>query len=139
MDRVSLDSISYQHPIILFDGECILCNHAIQFIINKDKTKIFKFMALQTAQKIAVVDVAQGPDSIILWKKGNILYQSDAILETMSELGNGYRFLGKIGKIFPRIIRNGVYSLIAKTRYRIWGKMDKCMMPPKDWKDRFIG
>ena len=128
------------HPIIFFDGVCNLCNRSVQFIIKRDPEGKFRYASLQseTGQQI-LQEFALPQDhfnSFILYENGKILTRSAAALRVFSQV-KGWKWVG-VFKIVPRFIRDGVYNLIARNRYRWFGKKDECMLPRPEWKDRFL-
>lgn len=128
-------------PIILFDGVCNLCNASVQFIIERDPTAVFRFSALQSdfGQSILAKNAVntEGGDSVILVEGGKIYDRSTAALRIARRLSGGIKFL-YVFIIIPRPIRDFVYKLIAKNRYRWFGKQDACWMPTKELKARFL-
>ena len=127
--------------IILFDGVCNLCNNSIQFIIKRDKKKHFLYASLQSdaAQNLLLQFQLKNSDfdSIILIEKGKVYQKSSAILKIASHL-NGLWKLSYGFIIVPKIIRDFVYTIIAKNRYKWFGKKDVCMIPTKELKMRFL-
>ncbi|MGN7784984.1 thiol-disulfide oxidoreductase DCC family protein [Niabella sp. 22666] len=126
--------------IILFDGVCNLCNGAVQYIIKRDGKGIFKFASLQSeAGKALLVRSGLPRDHLksFVYIHGNRFYtRSTAALKVARQL-NGpvqllYRFI-----IIPKWIRDLVYDLIAKNRYRLFGRQDACMIPTPQLKERF--
>lgn len=128
--------------IILFDGVCNLCNGTVQWIIRRDSTDIFRFAPLQgeVGRELArarQIDTDQ-VDSIILIDPGVAYYiKSDAALEISRRL-KGYRLLPFIFGWIPKSIRDGIYDLVARNRYRIFGKKEECMVPTPELKARFL-
>lgn len=127
-------------PVILFDGVCNLCNASVQFIIKKDKEKIFQFASLQseTGQQILKHFQlrADNFNSFILYQDGKIFTKSTAALKMFSQL-NGWKWT-KLFFIIPRFIRDAVYNIIARNRYRWFGKKEECMVPTPEVKERFL-
>jgi predicted DCC family thiol-disulfide oxidoreductase YuxK len=128
--------------IILFDGVCNLCNGFIQFVIKRDTNDLFRYASLQSelAQKLISergIDT-KIIDSVILIDP-NIAYyiKSDAALQIGKNL-KGYRTLSNVCNLIPSGLRNIVYDLIAKYRYRWYGKRDKCMVPTPELKAKFL-
>lgn len=125
--------------IILFDGVCNLCNGFVQFVIKRDLSNTFHFASLQSefAQKV----IQQHPelknvDAVIFLNEGEILIKSDAAIAIAQHLP--FWKWSRILLIFPKFLRDGVYDLIAKYRYRILGKKDSCMVPSQAIKHKFI-
>jgi predicted DCC family thiol-disulfide oxidoreductase YuxK len=128
-----------EQPIIFFDGICNLCNGAINFIIDRDKKGLFKFAPLQSsiAEKYIPNTLIEKTDSIILWESGQVYSKSTAALKVAKKLDGFWKgFYVLI--IFPRFIRDFVYNIIAKNRYKWFGKRETCRMPTEDIKNRFL-
>ena len=125
--------------IILFDGVCNLCNSSVQFIIKHDPKAIFNFSSQQSefGKKLIETYHLERFDSIILISDERIYFYSDAILEVVKELSSWVRFL-YIFRFIPKSIRDRIYKLIAKYRYRIFGKKESCMLPSKEIETRFL-
>lgn len=125
--------------IIFFDGECMLCNSSVNFIIKHDKNSQFMFSPLQgkKAAELNIYSADKTPDSIILIEKGNIYKFSDAALRIASKLDGFWKML-YVFIIIPRFLRDFVYKFIAKHRYKWFGKYDYCMVPNDNIKKRFL-
>lgn len=128
--------------IILFDGVCNLCNWSVRFVIKRDFKRKFRFAALQSDIGRAMVkDIKELPpgSSTIIYLKGDSQYiKSTAVLHILKEIGGFWQML-YIGIIIPKPIRDFFYNLIAKYRYRIFGKRKDCIIPGPEIKDRFYG
>lgn len=130
-----------QHKIILFDGVCNLCNNTLNFIIRHDKKNLFKFAALQSN----IADELLHPfsmeenklDSIVLLENGRKYTQSSAALRIAKNLSGAYPLL-YIFMIIPKFIRDWVYAVISKNRYKWFGKKESCMIPTPELKDKFL-
>ncbi|WP_191859638.1 thiol-disulfide oxidoreductase DCC family protein [Hanstruepera ponticola] len=137
-----LELIPREKKLILFDGVCNLCNSSIQFVINHDKKDIFLFAPLQSkiGQEIIShfkIDTTK-TDSIILYtEKTGIDYKSTAALKIAYYLGFPIN-LASIFLIVPPIIRNWFYDLIARNRYKWFGKKSECMIPTPELKSKFL-
>lgn len=130
-----------EHPIILFDGVCNLCNSAIQFVVKHDKKSIFRFASLQSeAGKLLLrnkYDDSNFPDSIILVTGNRFYTRSTAALLVARKLGGIISLLyGFI--IVPAFIRNLLYKIVAKNRYKWFGRTAECMMPTSELQSRFL-
>jgi len=126
--------------IILFDGVCNLCNHLVSFLIKYDKNNIFHFAAQQTTAGEKIIrqyNLIDEGNSVILIKEGVTYYKSDAIIEIAKKL-NGWPRILKYGSIFPKFLRDGIYNLIAKNRYYLFGKKEACPIPSEDDRKRYI-
>ena len=127
--------------IILFDGICNLCNSAVQFVIRNDKKKRFKFASLQSeAGKSLLLKGNLDPektDSFVLISENYYYTRSTAALKVLNLIGGRWSLLYSF-ILVPQSIRDFVYNLIAKNRYRWFGKKDNCMIPTASLKERFL-
>ena len=127
--------------LLLFDGVCNFCNGSVQYILERDRREAFCFASLQSplGQKItaAMGIPPQTMDTFVMLENGRAYTRSTAALRVLRRLG-GWRalFYGLI--LFPRPLRDAVYSLIARNRYRWFGKRDSCMMPTPELRRRFL-
>lgn len=130
----------HQH-ILLFDGVCNLCNRLVQFTIKRDPKGKFKFAALQSASGQALLKKFNLPlndfDSFILIKDDKYYTKSSAGLKVLKELKSIWKIFYPLIFI-PKPIRDFFYNLIAKTRYKIFGKRNTCMVPTPDIQKRFL-
>ena len=129
-------------PILFFDGVRNLCNGAVQFVIRHDKKGRVRFASLQSGsgqQAMDEVSATTGsvPDSLILFENGMYYTESDAALRLAAYLDGGWSALRHLW-IFPRFVRDAVYKLIARYRYRMFGKREACMLPTPELKQRFL-
>jgi predicted DCC family thiol-disulfide oxidoreductase YuxK len=136
----SLDPVTPPEAIILFDGVCNLCSGSVQFVIKRDPPAYFKFASLQSdfgQKQLQKLGLDQQSFHSIILISGNKVYQrSDAALEIARKLkGVWPLFYGF--KILPRFLREAVYNLISRNRYKLFGKKDACWIPTPDLKSRF--
>ncbi len=129
-------------PVLYFDGMCNLCNGTVQFIIKHDKQKAFLFASLQSEQGQAAIanissSTAEAPDSVILYDKGKYYTRSAAALNIAKRLDGLWPLL-YAGIVLPRFIRDSIYNLVAKNRYKWFGKRNECMIPTPELKERFL-
>ncbi|MFN7538916.1 MAG: thiol-disulfide oxidoreductase DCC family protein [Bacteroidota bacterium] len=140
IENQSINSKKQVRHIVFFDGVCNLCQRSVQFILPRDPGGNFLFASLQEGlanQLIPdVITSANGQGSIILWEEGKVSYRSTAVLRIAKKLSGLWPLL-YVFILVPPFIRDGVYNLIAKNRYRWWGKTDTCMVPSKEWVKRF--
>jgi len=133
-----------QRPVILFDGVCSLCNSAVQWVIERDQEGRFDFASLQSdaarrelAKVMDANEIDALPDSIVLLDSDGVHTRSKAVLRIARILGRPYTMLG-VAFVLPRTIRDAVYDLIARNRYRWFGRQDTCMTPTPDLAGRFL-
>lgn len=127
--------------IVLFDGVCNLCSSSVQFILKKDKKDQFLFGSLQGEagqQYLKQFNLpADAFNSFMLVESETLYTRSTAALRMLKYLGGGWSLLyGLI--IIPKFIRDGVYNLIAKNRYKWFGKKDACWIPTPALKAKFL-
>lgn len=136
-----MENIDNTDNIVLFDGYCILCNRSVDFLLKRDKKKKLKFALLPSAGTPSLLpDGITGPvqpETIIFLQKGRIYTKSTAVLKIMAQLKCPYPLLA-VFLIIPVKLRDWVYDLIAKNRYRWFGRRNSCRVPDEDTKDRFI-
>lgn len=128
------------HPIVLFDGECNFCDASVQFIIQNDPEGKIHFASLQSdiGQKLLKAqDVPAHIDSMMLIDENKVYYKSAAALRICSHLNAPWKWLYPL-MVAPYPIRNLFYDLIAKNRYKWFGKKESCMLPPPDIRARFL-
>ena len=127
--------------IILFDGVCNLCNAAVQYVIKHDKKKLFHFASLQSeaGQMFLKKHFLSSTDfnSFILVYEDKIYSKSTAALMVAKNLNGAIKLLSGF-IIVPVFIRDAVYNLIARNRYKWFGKKDNCMIPTPDLQSRFL-
>ncbi|MEO9872124.1 thiol-disulfide oxidoreductase DCC family protein [Ekhidna sp.] len=133
---------SIKKPIIFFDGVCNLCNSSIQFILKKDKKERFLFASLQSGyakQNLPyyLLGDKNSLQSIILKDGDTIRKKSSAVLEISKSL-SGLLPLLYIFIIVPIFLRDWVYDIVARNRYKWFGEKDQCMIPSPELRNRFI-
>ncbi|MBX9466631.1 MAG: DUF393 domain-containing protein [Rhizobium sp.] len=128
-------------PIILFDAECILCSANAQFVLSQDRSKRFRLASMQGEVGSALyrrfgIDPGD-PDTMIVVDGERMLRDSDAVLSIYAGLGWPWKVL-TVFRLVPRAIRDPLYRLIARNRYRIFGKRDNCWVPGPEYRDRLL-
>ncbi|MDQ0243488.1 putative DCC family thiol-disulfide oxidoreductase YuxK [Bacillus fengqiuensis] len=127
--------------IILFDGVCNFCDGAVQFIIKRDPKAHFSFASLQSKSGQDLLtkwDLPTDTFNSMVYAKGNRIYtKSTAALKIARELKGGWPLLYAL-ILIPKPIRDIVYDLIAKNRYKWFGQKDECMVPSPDVRKRFL-
>src|SRR4051812_46711507 len=135
------------NPIILYDGVCGFCNRTVQFILKRDAKDHFRFATLQSefannvlrkhglnAEKLESVYLVLHPGQ----PTEIVQVSSTASITIGRELGWFWRMMGNLLSIVPKPIRDWGYSVIARHRYRIFGKYETCPIPnPRD-RHKFI-
>ena len=127
--------------IILFDGVCNLCNSAVKFVLKRDTNSVFKFASLQSDAAKRLLSDMEVSDSdsgtIVLIDNGKFYTRSTAALRVFKHLSGLWPVM-TLFMVVPRFIRDWVYNLISKYRYRWFGKRDTCMIPSPEMKNKFL-
>jgi predicted DCC family thiol-disulfide oxidoreductase YuxK len=133
--------MNYEKPVVFFDGVCNLCSSIVQFIIKHDRKEKFLFCALQSEKAKMILNNLNYnislTDTIVLYEKGMLFTRSTATLKIIRRMKGLYPLL-YIFIIIPKPLRNYAYNLIAKKRYKWFGKKDSCMVPIPELQNRFI-
>jgi predicted DCC family thiol-disulfide oxidoreductase YuxK len=127
--------------IVLFDGVCNLCSRSVAFIIEHERESTLRFAAVQSKTGAELMQ-RHGLDpanittfALIL---DNVAYtRSDAALRIARRLRGPWRLLTAL-RIVPRPLRDFAYDLVARNRYRWFGRRDACMVPTPELKARFL-
>jgi predicted DCC family thiol-disulfide oxidoreductase YuxK len=135
------------HPILLYDGVCGLCNRLNQFVLRRDPAGIFRFASLQSAlaartlsrhgadaTDLDTVYVVVNPDQ----PDEYLLARSDAAIFVLKQLGGFWGLLGFVAQLKPRFLRDWGYRIVARNRYRVFGRFETCMLPSSENRDRFL-
>ena len=127
--------------IILFDGLCNLCNSSVQFVIKHDNKNQFLFASLQSdaSRKLLLQFNYENPKmkSIVLIEDDNVYDKSTAALRIAKKLARPWNIL-YLFILLPKVLRDFFYTIIAKNRYRWFGKRDTCLTVVGKYKNRFI-
>ena len=135
-------------PVLLYDGECGLCNGVVRFLLRRDRAGRLRFAPLQSPPAEAYL-VAQGLptadfDSLVFvpdWSRpgrGASLLRTDGALAALAELGGGWRTVAELRRL-PRWLRDPLYKLVARTRYALFGQYRPTPLPEPSWVERFLG
>ncbi len=130
-----------EHRVILFDGVCNYCNSMVNFVIRQDKKQIFRFAPLQASAAQELLTKHNLPkkdfDSFVFIEEGKAYLSSTAALKVMRHLPWYWQWV-RIFWIAPKGIRDLVYGVIAKNRYKLFGKKEECMVPTSEVRGRFL-
>ena len=124
--------------IIVFDGVCILCSKFFRWVLENDRINIFRFTNIQSNFYLKNKNINKSIDSIlVITKNEEILYESDAINYILKKI-NKLLLIRFLIIITPNFISNFFYRIIAKNRYKIFGKKDSCYIPTEEELKKFI-
>jgi predicted DCC family thiol-disulfide oxidoreductase YuxK len=126
--------------VILYDGVCVFCSRWIRFIAARDTQRRFRFTAIQSAYGTRLAQAfgidPRDPDTNAVIHGGVAYFKSDAALTVLSNLpGWGWT---RVLRLAPKFFRDAVYNLVARNRYRIFGKYDECFLPDASFRARVM-
>lgn len=146
--------------IVFFDDKCNLCSTMVQFVIKNDPKKRLKFASLHTifvqqqaasgfakansevflavAQLLSTQKKVLSMDTVVFYDGKTIHTKSAAALKIAKNLSYGWS-LFYVFMLVPPFIRDFVYELVAKNRYKWFGQKTECWLPNDDIKSRFLG
>ncbi|GIW30502.1 MAG: membrane protein [Meiothermus sp.] len=129
--------------VVLFDGVCNLCHRTVQFILRHDKAQRFVFASQQSEigqqllRRYGVPTETALADSVVVIEGARVWLESDAALYILYRLGGVWRAAAVL-RFLPKRWRDWAYRLVAKNRYRLFGRLERCMMPTPELKKRFL-
>ncbi|MGL1885333.1 MAG: DCC1-like thiol-disulfide oxidoreductase family protein [Reichenbachiella sp.] len=127
--------------LVLYDGVCKFCNGSVNFVLDHEKNEELKFTPLQSEIGISVLEQYGFPvdytDSILFLSGGELLAKSKAAFHISKYMKMPYGSM-QVLNVFPAILTDFFYDIIAKNRYKWFGKTDVCMLPPRNHKVRFL-
>ena len=128
-------------PILLFDGQCNLCNAWVQYVVKRDPSSTIRFASLQSGAGRRLLEEhkidANYIDSLVLFEEERFSVSSNAALRTLSYFDGWERHLIFLS-VVPRSLRDLVYRFIAKNRYKWFGRREQCMVPTAELSKRFL-
>jgi len=129
-------------PLYFFDGQCVLCSRFVAFCLKRDPDGHLKFASAQSALGARVLRALDLPDdtldrTILLLDEGRLHTRSTAALRALRHLRGPSRWLyPRI--LIPKFLRDPVYDIVARNRIRWFGRLDSCLVPTPQTRDRFI-
>ena len=124
-------------PVILFDGICNLCTGSVQFVIERDSRKQFRFASLQSPAAERLVGRRDHLETVVLVENGEVYRKSTAALRIARRLDGAWPLLAALF-VVPRFLRDAVYEWIGRRRYRMFGKREACWVPSAELAERFL-
>ena len=135
------DNLPAGKKVILFDGVCNFCNFWVNYVIDHDEKDFFRFASLQSefGQSIlSNLNLAENDfDTFVLIESKKYFIRSTAALKVVKDISGWLKILYPF-IILPEFIKDSVYNLIAKNRYKIFGKSETCRVPTEEEKSKFI-
>ena len=128
-------------PVLFFDGVCGLCSRTVDFAIRNDRSQTIRFAPLQgeTASQLLPPELLERLDTVVFRKDGRTYSRSAAIVRLLNEFGGVWKIAAWLLWLIPGPLRNLGYRLVAKFRYRVFGKHETCRLPTPDERSRFLG
>ncbi len=137
--------------MVVFDGRCGFCNRAVRWFLRRDRGDRLRFVASES-EKVAPLlkrhgietEVSgAGPGTILVVEDADgpgekLLDRSDAVVAMLRELPGPWPAVGVGLSWVPRAVRDLGYRLIARWRYRIWGRLESCPLPSAEERERFL-
>lgn len=125
--------------ILFYDGECALCNFWVQFCMERDRKQVLFFAPLQgdTAANLLPIETRTNLDSVVLWTEEAPQLKSKAVLTALRKIGYSPDVL-LLARLFPTSFWDRLYDLVAKNRYRWFGKNTICPMPSDQQRQQLL-
>jgi predicted DCC family thiol-disulfide oxidoreductase YuxK len=130
-----------EHPLIVLDGECVLCSANARFVLRHDRRRRFRLTTAQSPLGVALYRHfglrADEEGTILVLEGGRLLTDSDAVIAIPAGLGWPWR-MAAAARIVPRPLRDSLYAWVARNRLRWFGRRETCWVPaPADY-DRIL-
>jgi predicted DCC family thiol-disulfide oxidoreductase YuxK len=128
--------------VLLYDGECALCSHSVQFVLQHDASGCFRFASLQGATGRTLLQQHGLPETswssvVLIDDSGEVFLRSEAALRVARRLPAPWCWLFGLRWI-PLPFRDAVYDWVARHRFRWFGRHSSCWMPRPEWRERFL-
>lgn len=125
--------------ILFFDGVCGMCNGLINFLMSEDKNHALRYAPLQgeTAKDKVSADYLENLNSIVYQEADKVYTESDGIIHALAAMGGIYK-LALGFKLVPKFLRNSIYKVISKNRYKWFGKKEQCRMPTLEEREKLL-
>jgi len=127
--------------LVVFDGVCHFCTKLVQFVLRHESDHVLRFAPMQSTTGSRILrELGIDPEdaqTFVVISGGEALIKSDAALSLMNHLRGGWKALRILG-VLPRPMRDWAYGVVARNRYRWFGRFDQCMVPSPEVQDRFI-
>jgi len=133
--------------LLLYDGVCALCNGVVSFLLQHDPLDRLRYAPLQSGlgrETLARFGISTFPDGVMLLTGAltpseRLYKRSDAVAAALGLLNPPWRLLGRALRLIPRPLREFGYGVIARVRYRLFGRYDACPLPPPEQRARLLG
>lgn len=138
----SVPTFMDEKPLVVFDGECIFCSGWVRFLLRHDREARYRYLTAQSPLGQALyrhyeLDVSNFESNILI-EDGVARFKSDGSIRTLAGLGLPWSLVNLL-RLVPAALRDPLYDLIARNRYRIAGRSRTCPVPTAQERQRFIG
>ena len=136
-----------EQTVVFFDGVCGLCDRFVRFLLERDRSGRIRFAPLQGELARTVLPRhglnPDDLDSVVVisrWQQPSerALTRAAAVLYTLDVLGRGWWILARVAKVVPGPLANWLYDLVARIRYKVFGRFEACPLPRPEWRERFF-
>jgi predicted DCC family thiol-disulfide oxidoreductase YuxK len=139
-DDPAVPAFADDRPLFVFDGVCVLCSSGVRWLIRRDPAGRFRFATAQSPLGRAIyahygIDM---DETYLLLDEGRVYVRSDGYLRVAAILGGAWRWLAVPARLIPRALCDAAYDLVARHRYRWFGKTDYCALIPSELKERVL-
>ncbi len=140
LTAAEIQSLSETHPVLFFDGVCGLCNYYVDFVLRRDAAGLFRFAPLQgsAAEQVISEEDRARLDSLVLMQQSRIFRKSAAVVRILWRLSPLWAAVGSLLWLIPLPLRDLGYTLVAKNRYRLFGRKESCRLPRPEERARFL-
>ena len=137
-----MDQLPTNKIIVLYDGDCGLCNRAIQILLQEDPSDLFRFVSQQAALgKSILAHIGYNPntlDSLVVYHPNVAYYTQSQALIFLCKHGSFKLKLLLVFQLFPKVMLDRVYNWIAKNRFHWFGKNENCLFPNERHRTKFL-
>jgi predicted DCC family thiol-disulfide oxidoreductase YuxK len=135
------------NPIVLYDGVCGLCNRLVQFVLKNDRNDVFRFASLQSklAEQILVRHRLRSESLETVYvvldyglAEERLLSRLNAVVYVLQQLGGPLTYVSALLRVLPAPVQNFLYGLVARNRYRVFGRYETCPLPDSDTRSKFL-
>ena len=135
------------NPIVLYDGVCGLCNRLVQFVLKNDRNDVFRFASLQSklAEQILVRHRLRSESLETVYvvldyglAEERLLSRLNAVVYVLQQLGGPLTYVSALLRVLPAPVQNFLYGLVARNRYRVFGRYETCPLPQGDTRSKFL-
>jgi predicted DCC family thiol-disulfide oxidoreductase YuxK len=133
--------------LVVYDGHCGLCNRSVRWLLRRDRKDRLRFAASESPQVAGLLaDLgfsAAGPETVMVVRdvggpEEQVLVRSDAVMALLAELPRPWPWVATGLRWIPLPLRDSGYRLVARWRYRLWGRLESCPVPTPEQRQRFL-